>query len=86
MTRPYVRKCRPQRHEQSCDACDGAGSVLAEDFDELGSHRVMVICDACDGQGRVCDCDECDEPTSVIVLELNGGLCGTCAAERELAS
>lgn len=86
MSRPSVRKTSPQRHINGCTSCDGLGVFLEEDWDEDGGRVVPVRCDDCNGTGLVTDCVRCDEPTALSTSELLNGLCGPCAAAREVAS
>lgn len=78
-----LAKTRPQRHEQACPGCDGAGVTRSEDWDEEGVRVIDVRCEGCDGTGLLVDCDLCDEPMPLSLAEEGGGVCGPCRADAE---
>jgi hypothetical protein len=77
---------RPQRFINGCLECDGLGVWSEDDWDGEDSRVVKLRCEACEGTGLVSDCECCDEPTGLPSLELLGGICGACAAMKEVGT
>jgi len=74
---------RPQHATSSCQACEGAGRGLSEEWEGDGMRVVSVRCEGCDGAGLTTSCDACDEVLSLPEAEQNGYVCGPCAADHE---
>lgn len=87
MSRPYVRKIRPQSSIHDCASCDGVGQIIDVDFDDEGERYTSTVsCEDCCGGGKTSDCHGCDEATPLVTLEMFDGRCGACVALSELAS
>lgn len=84
MTRPYVKKARPQLGRHTCLECDGRGSTAEWDWDGEEQARVHVRCEMCEGYGYLVDCNQCDEPMPPSYAEEGNGRCGPCRAGLEM--
>lgn len=61
-----------------CTSCDGQGTTLAEEWDDMGRYAVNVRCEDCEGHGELDECRECREPMPPGEL-----VCAGCRLDAE---
>lgn len=66
---------------KTCSRCNGAGRLVAKEWDEFGPLTCPFPCEECDGSGHLDTCRRCLDVRPLSELELNPArLCGDCAA------